>query len=347
MDRNRPCRDRRVTPAMQLLVLVGLAFGSLPLAGCASSDAVEEPDAIAAPVNVRDMASSLGLTVRPADRHGRVAIQPTWGGDRILVVPEATAVNVRGHRYTAEQAPWRDDGKLWLSGTDAREITRIWQETTPPGRSNRSSTLLSGTTTNPAAIPERRKLPPRLPPRKIAAPAAPAVVSVGAPSAAELRAWAVPLRRDWRYIVIHHSATANGSTQSFHEAHRKNGWDGLGYHFVIGNGRGMRDGAVERGFRWPRQREGAHAGNDTYNQHGIGICLVGDFSKTAPTAKQMKSLKRLCDFLSAYCAVSPQNLRLHRDFRKTACPGKHFPRTFRFTPLQGVKRGVAKRVAAR
>src|SRR5262245_25118700 len=51
---------------------------------------------------------------------------------------------------------------------------------------------------------------------------------------------AVPAR-NWKYIVIHHTATGSGSVESIHESHLKNKdksgnpWLGIGYHFVIGN----------------------------------------------------------------------------------------------------------------
>jgi hypothetical protein len=96
--------------------------------------------------------------------------------------------------------------------------------------------------------------------------------------------------RDWKHIVIHHTATTSGSVESIHAAHLKNKdkngnpWLGIGYHFVIGNGDGMPDGLVEPTFRWRTQIQGAHAGssNKDYNERGIGICLVGNFEKTPP-----------------------------------------------------------------
>src|SRR5262245_58451468 len=50
--------------------------------------------------------------------------------------------------------------------------------------------------------------------------------------------------RDWKYIVVHHTATESGSVDTIHESHLKNKdkngnpWLGIGYHFVIGNGSG-------------------------------------------------------------------------------------------------------------
>ena len=46
----------------------------------------------------------------------------------------------------------------------------------------------------------------------------------------------------WKSIVIHHSATNAGSVKGFHRYHTQQGWGGIAYHYVIGNGKGMKDG---------------------------------------------------------------------------------------------------------
>src|SRR5438445_259074 len=61
----------------------------------------------------------------------------------------------------------------------------------------------------------------------------------------------------WTWIVIHHSATPTGGAVAFDKMHRAKGWDELGYHFVVGNGTDTRDGQVEVGSRWPKQKWGA------------------------------------------------------------------------------------------
>jgi hypothetical protein len=138
--------------------------------------------------------------------------------------------------------------------------------------------------------------------------------------------WNVPIARPWKYIVIHHSATDTGSAASFDREHRERGWDGLGYHFVIGNGTGSGDGQVEVGYRWRQQLRGAHAGNLDYNERGIGLCLVGDFEKSYPTARQMDSLNALVRFLQARCGITANNIIGHDDVpgKKTRCPGRNF-----------------------
>ena len=139
--------------------------------------------------------------------------------------------------------------------------------------------------------------------------------------------------RDWKYIVIHHTASENGSVESIHETHLKkkdangNAWLGIGYHFVIGNGKGMTDGEVEATFRWKQQIQGAHAGSadPVYNQRGIGICLIGNFENHPPSSQQLSALKGLVKTLKANYRISASNIIGHRDVRATECPGKLMP----------------------
>jgi len=142
--------------------------------------------------------------------------------------------------------------------------------------------------------------------------------------------------RDWKYIVIHHTASSSGSVESIHAYHLtkkdKNGkpWKGIGYHFVIGNGNGMGDGEIEPTFRWKQQTSGAHAGSLThpeYNDQGIGICLVGNFEVSHPSAAQLSAVKQLVGVLKREYSIKSSNVIGHRDVigKDTACPGKFFP----------------------
>lgn len=130
----------------------------------------------------------------------------------------------------------------------------------------------------------------------------------------------------WEYLVLHHSATSAGSAGVFGRYHRQaRGWEELGYHFVIGNGRGSQDGRVEVGDRWTRQKPGAHAGSALYNTRGIGVCLVGNFSQSQPTPAQYDSLLRLCTYLMRKCGIPLANVKRHREVGSTECPGVNFP----------------------
>jgi len=133
--------------------------------------------------------------------------------------------------------------------------------------------------------------------------------------------------REWRHIVLHHTASSAGSVESVHEAHIKRGWDGIGYHFLIGNGKGMDDGDIQSTFRRREQIHGAHAKSpdNEYNEHGIGICLVGNFEETNPSAVQLASVKRLVGVLKNEYRLTDGQVIAHRDVKATACPGKNFP----------------------
>lgn len=91
----------------------------------------------------------------------------------------------------------------------------------------------------------------------------------------------------------------------------------------------MPDGAIEPTFRWRTQIQGAHAGstNKDYNERGIGVCLVGNFEKSPPTAAQRKSVKLLVATLKAEYKIPSSDVVGHKDIRasSTECPGKFFP----------------------
>ena len=125
-------------------------------------------------------------------------------------------------------------------------------------------------------------------------------------------------------------AAPTGSAAVIHRLHLKRGMDGLGYHFVIGNGTITPDGQVEVGYRWKNQTHGAHArvraGDDNrWNEYGIGICLVGDFRYAQPSPRQMENLVRLVRALRATYGVRVSNIVPHAKVKPTICPGPKFP----------------------
>jgi N-acetyl-anhydromuramyl-L-alanine amidase AmpD len=137
--------------------------------------------------------------------------------------------------------------------------------------------------------------------------------------------------RPWRYIVLHHSAAPTGSYDQIDGEHRKIlGIDGCGYHFVIGNGTGSKDGQIEVSQRWNNQKQGAHTRNartHDADEYGIGICLVGDFDQQPPSARQIAATQALINYLSKRYNISSSNVRTHAHLAatKTVCPGKYFP----------------------
>lgn len=134
----------------------------------------------------------------------------------------------------------------------------------------------------------------------------------------------------WQWIVIHHSGYRSGDTASIDASHvhdRK--WDGIGYHFVVGNGSPMPRGRVDATWRWKAQQHGAHAGSgaqqSAYNRDGIGICLIGNYDEQTLDAVVERRLTELCAVLVERCpALSPSRIVGHRDVpgKETACPGR-------------------------
>lgn len=153
--------------------------------------------------------------------------------------------------------------------------------------------------------------------------------------------WAPPgglQRGRWKTIVIHHSASPKATPQGMDSWHRiGRGWvNGLGYHFVIGGGVNYPDGEIFVGPRWKQQIQGAHCASTAgryfglwrdggfYNDHGIGICLIGDFENGQPTPKQMAALQQLVSFLEGQTGIDPSNIYGHGEVtHKTQCPGRY------------------------
>lgn len=144
------------------------------------------------------------------------------------------------------------------------------------------------------------------------------------------------IRRNWTTIVVHHSAAASATPQGMDSWHRQRGWEnGLGYHFVIGNGVNYGDGRIFVGPRWRKQIQGAHCASSSgryfgkwrtggyFNEQGIGICLIGDFDHGQPTRRQLAALKTLIRYLCNETGVSTASIFGHGEITgKTACPGK-------------------------
>ncbi len=146
--------------------------------------------------------------------------------------------------------------------------------------------------------------------------------------------WLPPsqVEKKWIAVVIHHSATKNGSAAIFDKWHKEGHyWEGVGYDFVIGNGTDSGDGQVEVTFRWRNQIIGAHCGGtrgNWANKYAVGICLVGNFNHTTPTMQQMRSVVKLVRFLQNRYGIPKSRIYGHNTTpgtRATDCPGKHFP----------------------
>jgi len=292
-----PQTSRRPSRAAAALLVAALA-------GCVSAESppprprVYEPVELIYTTSADALAAELGLRVKAEPATRTLALEGDIG--RVVFVDGTSTIVVAGRTLHAAHPLRVEGGRLPLAKVDAEAVRAAWRE----------------------AIAEAPAPPPSAPPPR--GPSARAAAASGDP------AWRVPLKRKWEGILLHHSATDSGNMAQFDKEHREvRGWLGVGYDFVINNGRGAPDGLVETTFRWKQQIQGAHAGagQKRHNEHWVGICLVGNFNETRPTARQMASLRRLVRFLQDYCDIPDGNILGHKNVREgpTDCPGTRFP----------------------
>ena len=119
------------------------------------------------------------------------------------------------------------------------------------------------------------------------------------------------MKRKITHIIVHCSDSTFGDTALIDKWHREQGWLGVGYHYVILNGKRtsqdvdlLYDGLVEDGR--DINQVGSHAKG--YNQNSIGICLIGkrEFSKS-----QLYSLLFLLKELIQIYNIPVQNILGH------------------------------------
>ena len=129
-------------------------------------------------------------------------------------------------------------------------------------------------------------------------------------------------RNKTNYIILHHMA-GYGSANDIHRIHLNQGWTGIGYHYFV-----RKDGSIYTGR--PIDMVGAHTSD--YNSQAVGICFEGNYeADTIMPDIQKKSGQELITYLKG---IYPNaQVKMHKDFNATACPGKYFP-------FEEIKKGV-------
>lgn len=128
-------------------------------------------------------------------------------------------------------------------------------------------------------------------------------------------------------LVIHHSASPTGSVETITRDHVARGFETIGYHNVIGNGRPLPDGHISAG----RPHEKIGAGVFGANSGKLQVCLIGNFARTdegyagPPTEKQLDSLGHwILTNLKRY-GIRSSEIYGHREVaiagHGTLCPG--------------------------
>lgn len=128
--------------------------------------------------------------------------------------------------------------------------------------------------------------------------------------------------RQINYIYFHTAAAdiANVDAAEIDEWHRKRGWDGIGYNYVIIDDRhdAANDGEVQKGRdddRVPAHVYGA-------NGDSLGICCVGHGDRRDFTPRQKESLVLLVAKLCKKHGVPVKNVLGHREVNRLVAEGK-------------------------
>jgi len=135
-----------------------------------------------------------------------------------------------------------------------------------------------------------------------------------------------------KYVNIHHTATFakddvahqfNGVNISHKKRWEERTLSKLGfyggYHYLV-----ERDGIV-RQFRGDEE-VGAHNNQQEMNFKAIGVCFAGDMDEQQLTQKQFDEGLRLIQRLQEKYNIPRENIKGHRDYKNTHCPGIGIPK---------------------
>jgi hypothetical protein len=133
---------------------------------------------------------------------------------------------------------------------------------------------------------------------------------------------------DWKYIVIHHTASEWSSLERIDRYHREKfeDPDGIEYHFLIGNGKKRPGGYIELG-RWRLQKLAIHLFKPEGAPQAIAVSLVGNLHERKIKETQYDALLELVARLMKDHDIPIERITTHTgvDGNLTVCPGKHFP----------------------
>jgi N-acetylmuramoyl-L-alanine amidase len=131
------------------------------------------------------------------------------------------------------------------------------------------------------------------------------------------------------WIVIHHSLTEDGAVKDWDAIRRyhieTNGWKAIGYHIGLEEVDGKL--VVQQGR--PVGSIGAHCKG--FNARSVGICLVGNYDREAPSDDRLFLLASVCRELQRLYGIHADQVIGHRESYaligkpvEKSCPGKLF-----------------------
>lgn len=166
----------------------------------------------------------------------------------------------------------------------------------------------------------------------------------------------LPVQTKVQFVIVHHSATSNTATDFAEEVRNiyllhtlSNGWNDIGYNFLIG-----RDGVVYEG----RDGQGIMDGDNVLGAHfcsqnsgTMGICMLGNFNEAQPSAATLASLDQLIGWKLKKEGLQPIGMAFHPGSAKqlnlisghrdgvcaTECPGGNL-----YAVLPAIRQEVSK-----
>lgn len=116
-----------------------------------------------------------------------------------------------------------------------------------------------------------------------------------------------------KHFAVHHSgANPNQSIQEIQNYHMdRNGWVDIGYNWLV-----RPNGDIYEGRGW--LKVGAHVAG--HNTEAVGVCVVGNYEHTAPSAAVKASLAYLYGEATRLKGGKLE-VHTHRQYAPTACPG--------------------------
>lgn len=166
-----------------------------------------------------------------------------------------------------------------------------------------------------------------------------------------------------RYVIVHHTDNQNPprdpsqgtiegairfarNIQKFHMDDR--GWSDSGHNFLNTTGGFILEGrhgsleAVNKGFCIQSAHAAQDRGKLANGNQSPGIENEGNFMTFQMGQKQWDSLVELCASLCDSCKISPANIKGHRDFSNTDCPGDWL-----YSQLPRLRKEVTAKLALR
>jgi len=166
-----------------------------------------------------------------------------------------------------------------------------------------------------------------------------------------------PINHNVNHAIVHHSVGSNNNPDTrevvrniylFHT--NNNGWDDIGYNFLIGINGDIYEGRDGKGMMNDSDVKGAHFCGKNSNTMGIGV--IGTYTDTVPSDSALRSLKSMLSWKLYKEQLNPLEDQLHpqasnnqnslgiiaghRDGCATECPGDEL-----YAQLPMIKEDVA------